>query len=85
MVFHENVAIDSQSLKTELKEKSHCGMGKIEFLSKKGRVNNDEVGEVVAFNDVARQILRSAAADRVATAEYLQRIQDVKCKRLGKD
>lgn len=74
VVFHENVATDSQSLQTELKEKSHCDMEKIEFLSKKARLPIDghylddvasiddvrcmqEVGEVEAFNDVARKIL----------------------------
>lgn len=74
VVFHEDVATDSQSLQTELKEKSHCDINKIEFLSKKARLPIDgqylkdvafiddvrcmeEVGEVVAFNDVARQIL----------------------------
>ncbi len=75
VVFHDNVATDSQSLQTELKEKSHFDMEKIEFLSKKARLPIDgqyldnvasiddvrcmeEVGEVVAFNDVARQILQ---------------------------
>lgn len=74
VVFHENVATDSQSLQTELKEKSHCDMEKINFLSIKARLLIDglclddvasiddvccmeEVGEVVASNDVARQIL----------------------------
>ena len=74
VVFHENVATDSQSLQTKLKEKSHCDMEKIEFLSKKARLPIDghyfddvasiddvrcieEVGNVVLFNDLARQIL----------------------------
>jgi serine protease AprX len=74
-VFHKGVDPSSQDLQRDIKEKSHCGVGDIEFLPNKARLtvqslylkavasiddvrHVEEVGEVVEFNNVARQILK---------------------------